>query len=169
MFTLWHWCSGQILAVVWAAEMPPLLCPCWWGEVFTVFSRQAVWAGSCLWHIPGAAVVPAVCRHLNLLPWRCLAFPAGALVFKDEHMQNRHDLAWNWAQFLVKYIHRVLAFWRHGTSGFVVPTLHLQPFVSSEPFPGLDYCPSCFLISADQTLPSAHRNPSLSSSDICTS
>lgn len=35
--------------------------------------------------------------------------------------------------------------------------------------PGLDYIPSCFLISADQTLPSAHRNPSLSSSDICTS
>lgn len=122
------------LGVVWPDKMSSWLCPRWSGEVFTVFSRLAVW--SWLWHIPGAAVVPAVCRHPDLLLWRCLAFPAGALVFKDEHMQNRHDLAWKWAQFLVKRICRVLAFWRHGTSRFVVPTFHLQPFVSSEPFQG---------------------------------
>lgn len=88
------------------------------------FSRQALC--SWLWHIPAAAVVPAACRHPNLSLWRCRAFPAGALVFKDEHLQNRHDLAWKW----VKSIHRVLAFWRHGASRFVVPTFHLQPFVS---------------------------------------
>lgn len=91
--SLWHWCSAQILAVVWAAEMSPWLCPCWSGEVFTVFSRQAVCAGCWLWHISGAAVVPAVCRHPNLLLWRCLAFPAGAWCLRMNTYKT--DMIWH--------------------------------------------------------------------------
>jgi len=43
----------------------------------------------------------------------------------------------------------------------LLPTFHLQRIVNW----GIDYIPSCLLMSTDQTLPSVLRNPSLSSSD----
>lgn len=50
----WCWCSGQILAVVWADEMSPWLCPCWSGNEFSVLQ-----AGSVSWFL--ALAHPCCC------------------------------------------------------------------------------------------------------------